>query len=139
MQRWDDAISQFKLVLDDIFYQGHNEARLNLGLAYYGRGDYPKALDEFRPLLLASSRDPRPRYNIGRVYLAMGKTELALAELSRTVELFPAFVPGHYQLALAYQKDGKVSQSRSAFSEVVRLAPDSELGQLAREQLHQMK
>jgi tetratricopeptide (TPR) repeat protein len=139
LQRWDDAVSQFKLVLDDIFYQGHNEARLNLGLAYYGKGDYAKALEEFRPLLIASSRDPRPRYHIGRVYLATGKTELALAELNRTVEIFPGFVPAHYQLALAYQKDGKSSQARNAFSEVVRLAPDSELGQLAREQLHQMK
>lgn len=139
MQRWDDAIAQFKLVLDDIFYQGHNEARLNLGLAYYGKGDYAKALTELRPLLTSAPRDPRPRYNMGRVYHAMGQTDLALVELRRAVEILPSFAPAHYQLALVYQKEGKTSQARDSFNEVVRLVPDAELGQLAREQLQLLK
>lgn len=139
LQRWDDAITQFKLAVDDIFYQGHNESRLNLGLAYYGRGDYPRALAELRPLLTSSPRDPRPRYNLGRVYLAMGNTELARAELHRAVEIYPTYAPAHYQLALVYQREGNTSRARESFSEVVRLVPDSELGLLAREQLQQMK
>jgi tetratricopeptide (TPR) repeat protein len=139
MQRWDDAISQFKLVLDDIFYQGHEEARLNLGLAYYGRGDYAKALSEFRPLLMTIPKDPRPRYNLGRVYMAMGKTDMAVAELARAIEIYPGYALAHYQLGLVYQKDGNALRARESFSEALRLAPDTELGELAREQIHLLK
>lgn len=139
MQRWDDAISQFKQVLDDIFYQGHEESRLNLGLAYYGRGDYAKALSELRPLLMSIPRDPRPRYNLGRVYMAMGKTDMAVAELTRAIELYPGYALAHYQLGLVYQKDGNVPRARESFNEALRLAPDTELGELAREQILLLK
>jgi Tfp pilus assembly protein PilF len=44
MQRWDDAIIQLTMVKDDIFYQSHDAACMNLALAYYGKGDYQSAL-----------------------------------------------------------------------------------------------
>lgn len=139
MQRWDDAIAQFKIVADDIFYQGHDEARYNLGLAYYGRGDYAKALEEFRYLSLNKPKDPRHRFNLGRVYLAMGKTDMAIAELTRAIQIYPSFAQAHYQLGLVYQKEGDLPRARTSFSETVRLAGDSEVGEQAREQLYLMK
>lgn len=139
MQRWDDAIAQFKIAVDDIFYQGHNEAQLNLGLAFYSRGDYPKALEELRALAMSTPKDPRPRYNLGRVYFAMGQTEMAASELSRAIEMYPAYAQAHYQLGLVYEKYGDVPRARASFNEVLRLAADSEVGELARQQLYLLK
>jgi tetratricopeptide (TPR) repeat protein len=139
MKRWDDAIRQFKIIVDDIFYQAHNEARLNLGLAYFGKGDYEHSLEEFRSLLSTSPRDPRPRYNMGRVFMAMGKTDQAEEEFRRALEIFPTYVPTRYHMGLALLKQGKNTQAGDEFREVVRLAPDSELGQLAKEQLRLLK
>ncbi|MDD2581764.1 MAG: tetratricopeptide repeat protein, partial [Desulfuromonadaceae bacterium] len=44
MQRWDSAIQQFKVVKDDLFYDNTVNASINLGLAYLGKGDYPRSL-----------------------------------------------------------------------------------------------
>lgn len=139
MQRWDDAIRQFKIIAEDIFYQSQNEARLNLGLAYFGKADYERALGEFRALISSSPRDPRPRHNLGRVFMAMGKPDLAVEEFDRAIEIYPTYSPSHYHLGLALLRQGNNVRAREAFREVVRLVPDSELGHLAKEQLHLLK
>jgi Tfp pilus assembly protein PilF len=139
MQRWDDAIRQFKLVTEDIFYQNQVAAGINLGLAYFGKGDYPKALSLLRSVVADFPRDPRGRMNLGKVYFAMGKYELAIDEYKRALELNAEYVNAHYNLGLVYLKTNNNRAAQSAFREVIRLAPDSEIGQLSREYLDVLK
>ena len=139
MKRWDEAINQFKLAINDIFFQGHNEAKINLGLAYLGKNDHDAALGEFRKLIPLIPRDPRPRYYMGMVYAAMDKNELASGEFKKAVELYPEYTLAYYQQGLVSLKLKLNAQAAAAFREVVRLAPDSEVGQLSREQLDQLK
>lgn len=139
MQRWDDAISQFKRVSDDIFYQNQAAAHINLGLAYMGKGDYPKALSLLRSVVADYPRDPRGRLNLGKVYFALDKYDLAIDEYKRALELNGDYAIAHYNLGLAYLKTNNNIAAQSAFREVMRLAPDSEIGQLSREYLDTLK
>jgi len=139
MQRWDDAIRQFKLVTDDIFYQNQSAAGINLGLAYFGKGDYPKALSLLRSVVADFPRDPRGRMNLGKVYFALEKYDLAIDEYKRALELNADYVNAYYNLGLVYLKKNNNSAAQSAFREVMRLAPDSEIGQLSREYLDVLK
>jgi Tfp pilus assembly protein PilF len=139
MQRWDDAIRQFKLVTEDIFYQNQSAAGINLGLAYFGKGDYPKALSLLRSVVADFPRDPRGRMNLGKVYFALEKYDLAIDEYKRALELNADYVNAHYNLGLVYLKKNNNSAAQSAFMEVMRLAPDSEVGQLSREYLDVLK
>lgn len=139
MKRWDDAIHQFKIVVDDIFYQNQEAATINLGLAYFGKGDYPKALSIFRTVVSGNPRNTRARFNLGKVYFTLDKVELAISELKKAVEQNRDYTNAHYQLGLAYLKLKDSSSARASFKEVIRIAPDSEMGQLSRDYLELLK
>jgi type IV pilus assembly protein PilF len=139
MKRWDDAISQFTAVQNDIFFQGQDGAVINLGLAYLGKGDYQQALGLLRGAVGRNPSDPRTRIHLGRVYFALDKTGLAVEEYRRALELNRSYANAHYHLALALVKLKNLAGAKSAFNEVLRIAPDSEIGQLSREYLDLLK
>lgn len=139
MKRWDDAIHLLKMVTEDIFYQNQETAGINLGLAYFGKGDYPKALSVLRSVVAGNPRDPRARVNLGKVYFALDKVELAINEFSRAVELNRDYANAHYNLGLASLKTKDNRGAAAAFREVIRIAPDSEIGQLSREYMDLLK
>lgn len=139
MKRWDDAIIQFKIVSEDIFFQNQEAASVNLGIAYFNKGDYPRALSVLRSVVGNNPREPRARLNLGKVYFAMDKIDLAIGEYNRAIELNSNYANAHYNLGLAYLKQKENRAAATAFREVLRIAPESELGQLAREYLDVLK
>lgn len=139
MTRWDDAIRQFKLVAEDIFFRDHEQANINLGLAYLGKGDYQSALTTMRSVIINNPRNIFGRVHLGRIYFAMDKTDLAIGEYKKALDINKDFAMAHYQLALAYLKVKDNPQALTAFKEVLRLVPESEIGQLSREYLDMLK
>lgn len=139
MKRWDDAIIQFKIVSEDIFFQNQEAASVNLGIAYFNKGDYPRALSVLRSVVGNNPREPRARLNLGKVYFAMDKIDLAIGEYNRAIELNSNYANAYYNLGLANLKQKQNRAAATAFREVLRIAPDSELGQLAREYLDVLK
>jgi Tfp pilus assembly protein PilF len=139
LKRWDDAIYHLKMVTEDIFYPDHESASINLGLAYLGKGDYPKALSVLRAVVVNDPKNPRARVNLGKVYLALDKTELAIMEFTRAVALNKDYANAHYNLGLAYLKNKDNQAAVAAFREVLRINPDSDIGQLSREYIDVLK
>ena len=139
MKRWDDAIYNLKLVNDDIFYIDHQSAGINLALAYLGKGDFSKALTLLRTLVSNNPRDPRARLNLGKVYLAMEKIELAKQEFIKATELNRDYANAHYYLGMAYMKGNNNQAAIASFREVLRIAPDSEIGQMSKEYIDTLK
>jgi len=139
MQRWDDAITQLTMVKNDIFYQNHDNACMNLALAYMGKGDYESSLNILRPVVSANPRNPIARMNLGRVYFAADKVGLAIAEFKRAIELSKDYARARYNLALAYLKLRETSAARTEFTEVIRIDSDGEMGQLSREYIEMLK
>jgi Tfp pilus assembly protein PilF len=139
MKRWDDAIHQFRFVTEDIFFPDQEAASINLGLAYFGKGDYPKALSVLRSVVGAYSGNPRGRLHLGRVYFALDKLDLAIAEYRKAIDIYADYAGAHYNLGIAYLKLKDYQKAGATFREVLRIAPDSELGQLSREYLNSLK
>lgn len=139
MKRWDDAIYQLRLVAEDIFYQNQTAAGINLGLAYYGKGDFKQAMAVLRPLAATNPLDPRIRYNIGKVFYADDKLELATNEYRKAIELYPDYLQAHYSLGQAIMKQGDRKGAAKEFREVIRIAPDSEMALQAQEYLDLLK
>lgn len=139
MKRWDDAIAQFKRIQDDIFYQGQDNAATNLGLAYLGKGEHEQALALLRNAVSKNPADPRSRVYLGRVYFALDKPDLAVGEYRKALQLNGSYASAHYYLALAQVKLKDGAAAKRAFKEVIRIAPDSEIGQLSREYLDLLK
>jgi tetratricopeptide (TPR) repeat protein len=76
---------------------------------------------------------------MGMVYSALDKYELAMSEFKKAIEFYPEYALAHYQLGLVSLKLKLNEQATASFREVARLAPDSEVGQLSREQLDKLK
>ncbi len=131
LKRWDNAIQQFKIVRDDIFYENNENAAINLGLAYLGKGDNSKALEELRAVAAANPRNPVVRLSLGRVWFAMDKTEQAIAEYHKALEIYKDYGAAYYHLGLAQLKLNNQDAARAAFQEVIRIFPDSDLGRLS--------
>lgn len=131
MKRWDSAIQQFKIVKDDLFYDNNENASINLGLAYLGKGDYPKALEELQNVASLNPRNPVVRLYLGRVWFAMDKSEQSIAEYTKALDIFRDYGAAYYYLGQAQLKLNRIEAARASFKEAVRLVPDSELGRAA--------
>lgn len=138
LKQWDQAIQQFKVVKDDLLYAQHEYARINLGLAYLGKGDYPKALEELQAVRSIAPRNPVVYVAIGRVLAAQDKTQQAIAEFRRALEIYPDYAQAHYHLGLALMKNDLLA-ARRAFKEVIRIAPEAEISRSAQEYLELLK
>jgi len=131
LKRWDSAIQQFKIVKDDLFYDNNENAAINLGLAYLGKGDYHKALKELQAVAALNPRNPVVRLSLGRVWFAMDKSEEAIVEYTKALEIYRDYGAAHYYLGQAQLKLNRLNAARASFKEAVRLIPDSELGRAA--------
>lgn len=131
LKRWDNAIQQFKIVKDDLFYENSESASINLGLAYLGKGDYPKAIEELRAVGVNNPRNPIIHLSLGRVLVAMDKTEQAVAEYKKALAIYNEYAAAYYYLGLAQLKLNNHDAARTAFKEVIRIIPDSDLGNSA--------
>jgi Tfp pilus assembly protein PilF len=139
MKRWDSAIQQFKIVKDDLFYDNNENSIINLGLAYLGKGDLPKALEELRSVTAVNPRRLEARLSLGRVYFAMDKTEQAIDEYKKALEIYKDYGDAHYYIGLAYLKLNKVDAARASFKETVRIIPETERGRSAQGYLELLK
>lgn len=131
LKRWDSAIQQFKIVKDDLFYDNSENAAINLGLAYLGKGDYPKALEELQAVAALNPRNPVVRLSLGRVWFAMDKTEQAIVEYRKALEIYRDYGAAYHYLGQAQLKLNRIDAARASFKEAVRLIPESELGRAA--------
>lgn len=131
LKRWDNAIQQFKIVKDDLFYENNENATINLSLAYLGKGDYEKALAELKSVASSNPRNPVVRLSLGRVLFAMEKSEQAVTEYKKALQLYRDYGAAFYYLGQAELKRNNVEAARAAFKDAVRLIPDTELGRAA--------
>ena len=128
LKRWDSAIQQFIIVRDDIFYENGENATINLGLAYLGKGDYPKAMEELRAVAAVNPRNPVVHLSLGRVWFAMEKTEQAIAEYKKAIAIYNEYGAAYHYMGLAYLKLNNVEAARASFKEAVRIIPDTDHG-----------
>jgi Tfp pilus assembly protein PilF len=131
LKRWDSAIQQFKIVKDDLFYDNNENAAINLGLAYLGKGDYKRAREELQAVAILNPRNPVARLSLGRVWFAMDKSEQAIIEYDKALDIYHDYGAAYYYLGQAQLKLDRIDAARVSFNQAVRLIPDSELGRAA--------
>ena len=131
LKRWDNAIMQFKIVKDDLFYANSENAAINLGLAYLGKGNFTKALEELKAVAALNPGNPVVHLSLGRVWSAMEKNDQAAMEYMKALKIYGDYGAAHYYLGQVQMKQKQMEAARASFKEAVRLIPDSELGRAA--------
>jgi tetratricopeptide (TPR) repeat protein len=77
--QFDEGIAMYRSALPSLSYKG--PVLLNLGLAYYKKGDFANAQEQFEALHKTEPRDPRIATLLGDAYVKLHKPEHAIAVL----------------------------------------------------------
>ncbi len=89
------------------------DARNNLGALYDATGRKDRAEQELNKVL-EDGTYPSPEkahLNLGILYLSQGRQDEAISHLRRAVEINPKFYRGHYELASALDKSGRLEEA----------------------------
>jgi Tfp pilus assembly protein PilF len=136
LKEWDAAIEVFKEITQDLLYATPHYPLSNLGLAYYQKGQYRTAMRYYKKALEVQPDFANALRGVGRTYLATNQGRLALKYLTRAVKAAPAAPEIHLDLGEAYLLVGRFAEARTAYDNVIDLAPqDSELANRAKQRL----
>lgn len=135
MQRWDDAILQFRLAADNLLFNSPEVALTGMGVAQARKGNYADAIESYKLALRVNLQFPQAYLYLGQAYYAMDKLDLAVDAFKRASTLVPNYLEGHYRLALAYMRQKQTALAKTEFEKVISIAPDSEQARLATDYL----
>jgi tetratricopeptide (TPR) repeat protein len=98
----------------------------NRGTLMADRGEYDKAIEEFRAALLADPEFFDAGYNLGVVLLFQGEPARAASVLEKVISLRPNDNAALYALGKAYFDEGKPKAALLSFERVLRVDPSHE-------------
>jgi type IV pilus assembly protein PilF len=142
--RYDEAISQIHRVLNDLTYPDPAKALVNLGLAYFRKGDFPAAKETFAKAIQSDRENCLAQTLYGRSQFEMSQFALAAQSLDNASIVCQAKTAGgfdepQYYSGLSYYKIGKTSAAISRMEDVTKNYPDGHYAKKAENLLKLMK
>lgn len=87
MERWDDAIEQNRILIDDPTFPRPSRALVNLGWAHYKSGDLERAKLAFAEALGDDRNSYQAALNLGIVLIELGDVVESLRYFERVIEI----------------------------------------------------
>jgi tetratricopeptide (TPR) repeat protein len=117
---WDKAIAAFEkaisLYQEPLAYGG-------LGIAYFRKGDYAKAVEYYTQAIAKMPERASFYGDLALVYKKQGKWDLALRELGKAIERAPQDPLFRTNRAKVYLATGKSDEAEREFKEALRIDP----------------
>ena len=97
-----------------------------LGLAYYKKADYQRAIASLSDAIKENANDSEATQLLGLSYYLSGKPQQAIPLLEKVQTWYPnANVDGSYILGICYIQSKNYDEARKAFGKMFDVAPDS--------------
>jgi type IV pilus assembly protein PilF len=126
--RPEEALKEFDAALAEMMYREPWVARCNKGQVLWRLGRKADGAAEMRTCLQSQPRYCTGWRELGRLQLADGRVQEAVATLEQYASTCEKVADAHQQLGLALLKAGKVDRAREAFGRCAELAEGTELG-----------
>jgi cytochrome c-type biogenesis protein CcmH/NrfG len=112
-------------------------AMMQLGDAFYKAGDFASAATWFQKIVDADGTDIRARLAVGAAYFNLGNMASAETAWTAVVKQDSTNVEAHYDLGFLYlnRTPADMAGVQREWSEVVRLAPDSDVAKTVKAHL----
>ncbi|MBI5970279.1 MAG: tetratricopeptide repeat protein [Deltaproteobacteria bacterium] len=121
LKKLDEA--EFYAKRSVFFMSGDVVPHINLGLIASERGDFKKAVEEYRRAVEISPQYLLPRYNLAIAYYKMNDYDAAIEQYRILLKLDPIQPDVHFGLGEALLKKGRNYEAAARFKEALRLAP----------------
>ncbi|MGB9720243.1 MAG: tetratricopeptide repeat protein [bacterium] len=112
----EDAMKNLNLAKE----KGSEEARYNLGMYYYKKGDYDQVLKIFNDDSIDSI------FFQGLVYAEIGRDEEAIASFRKIINLLPTYAGAYYNLGFLLMKLGQFEEGLSNIRRGMEIEPNYE-------------
>jgi tetratricopeptide (TPR) repeat protein len=98
---------------------------------------FDKAILQYKKYLEKNPRDANARVDMGICYFETSNLVEAGKEMETALKYDPKHVPAHFNLGIVNLRAGKVKEANEWFKKTIALAPNSEMGQQAKQILEQ--
>lgn len=122
--RYEEAIAQYELALNDMLYRTPYFAQSNLGWALYKQGQVDKAIESVRAAVTVAPTFCQGWKTLGLIYDGTGRTEKSCDAFGEFVQACPTVAEAHQLLGVCRAKLGRTDLARASFALCVeRAAP----------------
>ncbi|HBG45768.1 MAG TPA: hypothetical protein DDW94_02140 [Deltaproteobacteria bacterium] len=135
-RKWDNAIEESQAAVKNIFYRTPELAYNNIGWAFHNKGDYGRAVENYRLALQANANYAQAHYNMGLSYEKAGRLKEAVESYRAATAVSPAYLDAYFNLGMALVKVKDKAGALKAFEKVIELAPGSDKGLSAKEYIN---
>ena len=129
----EKAIEEFSRALVNSNYRFRQNAYFNLGNIALNRENYDEAIFYFSKAIETDNNMAAAYDRLAFSFEKMGRTNEALENYRKALQIQPVMIETNYNLALLYFKLNRDEKAKYHFYQVKTLAPDTELGQKAEE------
>lgn len=125
LTRYDAAIAELKIVLNDLTYPEPAKAWVNMGIAFFRKNDFATAKEKFAKAIEINRENCLAHTYFGRALLELQQLNQASSALDNAVVICRPnrFEEPHYYSGLTYYKLGKTTSAIARMEEVIHLFP----------------
>ncbi len=139
LREWDLAIDRFQMAASDILYKTPHFAYNNMGLAYYNKGDYQKAIENYQKALRSFPSYSLCYENLARAYEAINSFQVAIESYNKSITYAPNYPTPHFSLARLYIKLNRNDDAAQELRLTMEIDPDGPYGNEAKRLLEGME
>ncbi len=132
---FEEATAEFTAALER--KADYTDAEAARALVAELAGDRPGAIEQMETLVGKNAFNADLIYELGRLYIAEGRTDDGKAAMNRVVSISPEHANAHYQLGLLYEAEGNTDVALAEFEQVLSTNPDNETVKAKIEELKQ--
>ena len=126
--QWDRAIEAFQKALNITTYRTPHFAYNNIGLAFFKKKEYEKAVENYRKALSHFNAYPACHRNLAMVYDVLDRHEQAVHAYKRAISYAPDEPGAYLELGRLYLKLGRIDEAREALKKTIALDPHGPYG-----------
>jgi type IV pilus assembly protein PilF len=120
--RYDEAITQYELALNDMLYRTPHFAQSNLGWALYKKGETNRAIESVRAAVTSVPNFCQGWKTLGLIYEGTGRAEKACDAFGEFAQSCPTVGEAHQLLGVCRVKLGRTDLARASFTACVEHA-----------------
>jgi tetratricopeptide (TPR) repeat protein len=135
-KNYNEALKQYKIVLDDLEYPAQFRVYYNVALIYLQKGDTYKSIENLKSSLEAKSDYCPSHFLFGDIYFANGDYPKALQSYKKSsLGTCTGDPKPHNSQAETYMKMGKFIEAKQKYEEIILTFPSSEYATLAQKKI----